>query len=915
MKINLILFLFLLLSILVSSASGQSKEGSELTIIGHVRDSLTGKEVVGATITIFNPADDHIEQFGFTNKQGRFVFKVKKQIPSFGFRISHLEYEGKERVLKRTGKSTLTLETFQLTQKTNTLEQVVIRPPMMLKNDTLEIYPEAFDLGENTVVEDLLNKVPGVIVWGDGKITINGIDVSKVLVDGEPFFGGETVVATRNLPNSVVDKVKVYDTKAEQDAEKKTKEVDIILKEDKKAGVFGKATLGVGNKKLKEGLGVINLYNQKNQLSVFSARNNTNKEAYNVRDFLKTTIYKPGGEDFRSFAPQFGLSGRNDFFNVGGRFDRKWNDTIRSSFESLLYDKENNTKIWRKELREVENSQQRIDQSTDENRLTRVFTARIESPIPINGQQLEGWLNFQRKQNNYTRQSNRILYNEQGDLLSTLDNKTIEDIDEYNMRSNFQYRLPSRRSLFDKVAITYKGHIGRSTNDLHLKDALQRKGENLWESTDRQKHSTQNHIDNEVSSSFNIKDWLAIKDRQWEFVLHNDSKHNRQKGSQEYNIIDPINGTKSNYIDLTFVENYNHAESNTTFKSFYNRTKKDKGGFRQFRANFTLGHQFLSQKNQSFNNLRAITLRKQFILPSAEIGYSQRTGTKSLVTGVKYYTSIRAASLEEMVGIRDTLEKVYMLVGNRNLTPEYIHTIVGHYNFENYRKNDFHKFKLTYDYIKDPLISANTYTSNGGIEASKINGNIGQSAITFDYNYVGYKNLWKKPLGITSNSSASYRPYMYINNGKVDWIKSAGYSLFIHGNYKVSDRFLLEMQTTSRLNSTKDNNKNKFYMWYNDLGTNAVFSFPKRITLINSLAAIHQKIGKMDNYNIIAWDFHVYYRMMKKEQLEFKLSLNDILRQRRNNQTIIMNNISVDEQRNNLNQFFLLSISYYPRFF
>ncbi|MCH5600512.1 hypothetical protein [Niabella ginsengisoli] len=60
--------------------------------------------------------------------------------------------------------------------------------PIRMNGDTLEINPDAFKLDSNAVVEDMLLRVPGLTVWGDGTITMNGRKLEKVYVDGKPFL-------------------------------------------------------------------------------------------------------------------------------------------------------------------------------------------------------------------------------------------------------------------------------------------------------------------------------------------------------------------------------------------------------------------------------------------------------------------------------------------------------------------------------------------------------------------------------------------------------------------------------------------------------------------------------------------------------------------------------------------------------
>ena len=53
--------------------------------------------------------------------------------------------------------------------------------------------------------------MPGVEVDSEGKITVNGKEVKKVMVDGKEFFSDDPKVASKNLPSKMIDKVQVLD--------------------------------------------------------------------------------------------------------------------------------------------------------------------------------------------------------------------------------------------------------------------------------------------------------------------------------------------------------------------------------------------------------------------------------------------------------------------------------------------------------------------------------------------------------------------------------------------------------------------------------------------------------------------------------------------------------------------------------
>ena len=58
--------------------------------------------------------------------------------------------------------------------------------------------------------------MPGVEVDSDGKITVNGKQITKILVDGEEFFSDDPKVASKNLPARMVDKLQILERRTEQ---------------------------------------------------------------------------------------------------------------------------------------------------------------------------------------------------------------------------------------------------------------------------------------------------------------------------------------------------------------------------------------------------------------------------------------------------------------------------------------------------------------------------------------------------------------------------------------------------------------------------------------------------------------------------------------------------------------------------
>ncbi len=80
---------------------------------------------------------------------------------------------------------------------------------MVNRGDTIVYNATAFNLTSGSMLDALVRSLPGAEL-NNGRITVNGEFVSRLLVDGRDFFRGNPRVALENFPAYYVDKIKVY---------------------------------------------------------------------------------------------------------------------------------------------------------------------------------------------------------------------------------------------------------------------------------------------------------------------------------------------------------------------------------------------------------------------------------------------------------------------------------------------------------------------------------------------------------------------------------------------------------------------------------------------------------------------------------------------------------------------------------
>jgi len=160
-------------------------------------------------------------------------------------------------------------------------------PPVVVKKDTLEINAATLKVKENSVVEDLLKKVPGVDVSKDGTVTTQGETIKRVRVDGKDFMGNDPLLATRNLPADMVDKIQIIDDMSEQskfsgvDDGNREKILNIVTKNGiKNKGYVGNSTVGYGTDERHDVNINVNRFDGAQRISLLGQFNNVNKQNF-----------------------------------------------------------------------------------------------------------------------------------------------------------------------------------------------------------------------------------------------------------------------------------------------------------------------------------------------------------------------------------------------------------------------------------------------------------------------------------------------------------------------------------------------------------------------------------------------------------------------------------------------------------
>ena len=210
-----------------------------------------------------------------------------------------------------------------------------VKTPIVVKEDTIEYNADTYKTQANAVVEDILKRMPGVEVDSEGKITANGKEVKKILIDGKEFFSDDPKMASKNIPADMINKLQVIDRKSDlarltgvDDGEDETV-INLTVKKGMNNGWFGNLTGGYGTDNRYSGNFVLNYFADGNQFTLLGGGNNTNTQ--NFTDSGSSRFMRWGNNNgittSQSVGFNFNVGDKNtDKFRAGGNVNYNHSD-------------------------------------------------------------------------------------------------------------------------------------------------------------------------------------------------------------------------------------------------------------------------------------------------------------------------------------------------------------------------------------------------------------------------------------------------------------------------------------------------------------------------------------------------------------------------------------------------------------
>ena len=898
--------LLMLLMILFSPMAFAQQSGVNVT--GSVVEQGSDTPIEQATVRLLNVKDSAMVRGVVSARNGSFTLKnVKKG--SYLLHITFIGYDPLYQPLQITGKKNpVNVGKLELSDGAIELGEAVVigkAPEVTVRNDTVEYNADSYKVTEGSVLEDLLKKMPGVEVDSEGKITVNGKEVKKVMVDGKEFFSDDPKVASKNLPAKMIDKLQVLDKKSDMaqmtgfdDGEEETV-INLTVKPGMKQGWFGNAYGGYGSKDRYEGNAMVNRFVNNDQITFMGGANNTNNMGFS--DLASTMFSGMGGGGGRRGG--FGAgSGITSSGNAGLNFSKEFKPdklTLGGNTRYSHSDNDARSKSDRQNILPGDSSSYDNSEAMSRTKSDNFgVDFRLEwKPDTMTQLIFRPSFSFSHSMNDNF--SDATTLDNERDTVNTNKSSNYSESNGYNLNASIDF---SRK-------LNNKGRVFSATlsggNSDSYSDGMNRSDIVYFNQTDALKNSIIDQRSRYDNKGFNYRAYVS-----WvEPIGHNNfiqATYSISQRKQEAlkNVYNQDADGIYNVLDSAYSQSYrNNFISQRASLSFKSQREK---------FNYTIGLNLDPSYSSSENfvgdtTLSKITRKVVNLSPMAQFNYmfDKRTNLRIMYNG-----RTSQPSMTQLQPVADISDPTNITIGNPDLNPRYTNNVFIRFQQFTPEKQRAFMIMANGSYIINDIVSYTSYNQETGVKTTtykNVNGNYSGNV-----RMMLNTPLKNKKFSINSMTMASFAN----SNGYINEEKNTNRNLILseRGGIDFRSSYLdLGVNGNIRYNATsnslqKENNQNTFN--YGAGGYTTIY-LPLNFKIESDVNwSTNSGYGDGFKQNEVLWNASASKSFLKNNQGTLRFKIYDILQQRSNISRSVTASYIQDSEYNTLGSYFMVHFIY-----
>ena len=937
--------LLILIALLTTAITGFAQERR---ITGTLVEQQSGENMVQSTVQLLKIDSTYISGT-VSNTSGVFSLRAPSN-GKFILKITNIGFTTVYRNINISNNSNVALGKIKMHEDAVMLKGATVTGQafkVVLKEDTFIYNASAYRTPEGSVIEELVKKLPGATVDDDGTIKINGKEVKKILVDGKEFMTGDTKTAMKNIPTSIIEKVKSYDQKSDlakitgiDDGEEQTV-LDFGVKKGMNKGMFSNIDLSAGTHDRYSGRIMGAHFDDKTRVMLFSNANNTNDTGF------------PGGGGGGFFGRSSNGLNATKMLGLNFNYEKKdtlqidgsvrWNHsnsdskTIKStenfvstvgSFSNSLNQSYGRSNSWNARMRIEWKPDSMTDilfrptfsYSTSDSRNSSNSASFNEDPYKYVTDPLDQASIDQMAQNNLVVNSNN------NNSISYSDSKQVGASLQLNRKLNSM-----GRNVTLKVSGNYNKSDSKSlsTNNVHLYQIKNYLGADSTYQTNRYNLTPSKSYNYSVQTTYSEPLWKAtFLQFSYQFTYsYNKSDRSTYDfsnlGEDFFSDIKPLYRNWDSYLSRLPNSYTDYLDKDLSrYSEYKNYTHDIQVMFRMIRSkyNFNVGVMMQPQRShfiQNYQGRNVDTIRTVTnFSPTLDFRYKF---SKTSNLRINYRGTTAQPSISQMLDITDDSDPLNISKGNPGLKPSFTNSFRLFYNNSIASHQRMIMTFINYNNTRNDIGNQVTYDETTGGSTSmpvNINGNWNirgglmfntsiDTAGVFSVN-TSTQSSYKNQVGSLSLKSNS-------DNIEKNTTRTFNISENLAANYR-KDWFDLTVDGSLIYEHTKNvlQSQNNLKTWQIAYGGSINVYTPWGTSISTDLHE-NSRRGYNDNSmntNELIWNAQVSQSFLKGKPLTVSLQFYDLLNQQSNLSRSITAMQRSDTQYNNINSYIMLHMIY-----
>ena len=890
----------IILSLTIFDVYAQGKS----SVLGIVIDEIKAP-MPQLSVRVLNSKDSSFVKGSTSSDKGKFKISELSE-GSYIFHFSYLGYNDLyKNVSVKSGKESINLGTIEMKPADIMLSEAVIvgkTPDIIAKEDTLEYNADSYKTQPNAVVEDMIKKMPGIEIDENGKITANGKEVKKILIDGQEFFSDDPKVASKNLPANMVDKLQVIDRKSDEarfsgvdDGEDETI-INLTVKKGMKNGWFGNIQAGGATGARYEGMLMANYFKDTHQLTILAGANNTNNMG--AAD-LGGTMFS--GSSRRGRGDRGPMQGENSSAVAGLNFNVGKTDKFRAGGDVKYAYSDLDLKEHSERQNFLSPDSSTFDNSLKENR-NKSHNIEMNYRLlwnPDEYTQIEFRPNFKfnssKMSNNSASSSFGINDLGQEERITTGSLNSHSKANGYNVsgRLSVSRKLKGKEGRQISLSLNYGYNNSKEDGYSYNNTSFYKSG--VIENTDLKdnNHSWGGSYDIRASYVEPIN-----KHTTWS-VSYNYRYNYTYADKLSYNInSDGSLGDLNTEYSNSFRNNFQRHKASTSFNGTYDK------------MNYNVGLDFEPSKSESRNLIdssRDVDGKMQFNLsPFLRYNYSI---SQNEYLRISYRGRTQQPSISQLQPSQTISDPLRRTEGNPDLKASYDNSLNIRYNSFNRERQRSMMLMLNANYVMNSIVNATFYDKEG-------------IQITKPVNENGVWNIWSMFL---TNMPFKNKKFSFNNFTSFGCNRQIGYSNSLRNasmNYNIKENLEFVYSDSfgdiriggnggyQRTKNSIQSSRNENTFDYGAKFATTIY-IPGNITFTTDVN-FNGKAGYSDGYDkkVWLWNAQLSWNFLKQKQASLIVRAYDILNQNKNISRSVTGNYIQDIETNSVGRYVMFSFAY-----